>query len=193
LKYKNQNLRVEAATRSAAQNTSSHPTFELARSSRGIEERVGNPAHSARHPTPKIKNTKRSPFEAKRNGAREGNVFPIIKKFPIATKKGLYCTWIRQSERPGAPLVAVWIDPSMSCFRTDSEGKQHNAEELAVAHEDNDGVAEMPPPPAVATRQKRKPALHAAAATLLWMFTAVAGQGQRLQGLPVSSAVRAEQ
>lgn len=28
----------------------------------------------------------------------------------------LYCQWIRESRRPGAPLVAVWIDSEMRVF-----------------------------------------------------------------------------
>ena len=36
-------------------------------------------------------------------------------KLPLERKR-LYCAWIRQDERPGAPLVAVWMDPVMSAF-----------------------------------------------------------------------------
>jgi hypothetical protein len=28
----------------------------------------------------------------------------------------IYCRWIRDTRRPGAPLVAVWIDEEMRCF-----------------------------------------------------------------------------
>jgi len=43
-------------------------------------------------------------------------VFVTTRKLPIGPEKQLYCAWIRQKERPGAPLVAVWIDPTMSAF-----------------------------------------------------------------------------
>jgi hypothetical protein len=28
----------------------------------------------------------------------------------------IYCRWIRDMRREGAPLVTVWIDSNMSCF-----------------------------------------------------------------------------
>lgn len=64
-------------------------------------------------------------------------MFPIIKKWPIETKKGLYCVWIRQNERPGAPLVAVWIDPSMKCFHEGGETKEHSPAKLTFAMDYN--------------------------------------------------------
>jgi hypothetical protein len=93
-------------------------------------------------------------------------VFPTIKKFPMQAKKGLYCTWIRQTERPGAPLVAVWIDPSVSCFPA-AETKQRNAEEMAVTGDDGGGAVEIPPPPAIVARRKWKKTIRALAAMLL--------------------------
>ena len=126
---------------------------------------------------PKNQNTKRPPFQAKGNGAREGNVFPTIKKFPMHAKKGLYCTWIRQTERPGAPLVAVWIDPAIGCFPA-AETKRRNAEEVAVTGDDSGGVAEMPPPPAIVARQKWKKTIPVVIAMLLRVFAAMAAHGQ---------------
>ena len=31
-----------------------------------------------------------------------------------AKNNGLYCVWIRTNERPDAPTVCVWIDPTMT-------------------------------------------------------------------------------
>ena len=42
----------------------------------------------------------------------------------------LYCVWIRAHEGENAPLIRVWIDPSMSMF--DSQAKVHEPD-LAAA------------------------------------------------------------
>jgi hypothetical protein len=56
----------------------------------------------------------------------------------------LYCVWFRAHEGENAPLIRVWVDPSMSMF--DSQAKVHEpdlaaaqaAEALAsLAHEGN--------------------------------------------------------
>ena len=33
----------------------------------------------------------------------------------------IYCRWIRDTRRPGASLVAVWIDSEMRCFEPDRQ------------------------------------------------------------------------
>jgi hypothetical protein len=38
-------------------------------------------------------------------------------------RPSLYCVWIRAQEGENAPLIRVWIDPSMSMF--DSEATVH--------------------------------------------------------------------
>lgn len=58
-------------------------------------------------------------------------------------RPSLYCVWIRAHEGENAPLIRVWIDPSMSMF--DSQAKVHEPdlaaaraeEQLAVSKEDN--------------------------------------------------------
>ena len=58
-------------------------------------------------------------------------------------RPSLYCVWFRAHEGENAPLIRVWIDPSMSIF--ESQGKVHEADleaareeaQAAFAHEDN--------------------------------------------------------
>jgi hypothetical protein len=45
-------------------------------------------------------------------------------------RPSLYCVWIRAHEGENAPLIRVWIDPSMSMF--DSQAKVHEPD-LAAA------------------------------------------------------------
>jgi hypothetical protein len=55
----------------------------------------------------------------------------------------LYCVWFRAHEGENAPLIRVWIDPSMSMF--ESQAKVHEPDlaaardeaQAALAHEDN--------------------------------------------------------
>jgi hypothetical protein len=56
-------------------------------------------------------------------------------------RPSLYCVWFRAHESENAPLIRVWIDPSMSMF--ESQGKVHDSdleaaraeEQAALAHE----------------------------------------------------------
>jgi len=56
-------------------------------------------------------------------------------------RPSLYCVWFRAHEGENAPLIRVWIDPSMSMF--ESQGKVHDPdlaaaraeEQAALAHE----------------------------------------------------------
>lgn len=58
-------------------------------------------------------------------------------------RPGLYCVWIRAHEGENAPLISVWIDPSMSTF--DSQAKINEPDlgparaeaEAALSHEDD--------------------------------------------------------
>jgi hypothetical protein len=45
-------------------------------------------------------------------------------------RPSLYCVWIRAHDGENAPLIRVWIDPSMSMF--DSQAKVHEPD-LAAA------------------------------------------------------------
>jgi hypothetical protein len=47
----------------------------------------------------------------------------------------LYCVWIRAHRGENAPLIRVWIDPSMSVF--DSQAKVHEPD-LAAARAEED-------------------------------------------------------
>ena len=46
-------------------------------------------------------------------------------------RASLYCVWIRAQEGENAPLIRVWIDPSMSMF--DSQAKVHEPDLAASA------------------------------------------------------------
>jgi hypothetical protein len=56
-------------------------------------------------------------------------------------RPSLYCVWIRAHGGENAPLIRVWIDPSMSMF--DSQAKVHEPDlaaaqgeaEAALSHE----------------------------------------------------------
>ena len=60
-------------------------------------------------------------------------------------RPSLYCVWIRAHGGENAPLIRVWIDPSMSMFDSPAGGgacarsrRRHRAEEqAALAHEGN--------------------------------------------------------
>jgi hypothetical protein len=58
-------------------------------------------------------------------------------------RPSLYCVWFRAHEGENAPLIRVWIDPSMSMF--ESQAKVHEPDlaaaqdevQAALAHENN--------------------------------------------------------
>ena len=52
-------------------------------------------------------------------------------------RPSLYCVWIRAHGGENAPLIRVWIDPSMSMF--DSQAKVHETD-LAAAREEAQAV-----------------------------------------------------
>jgi hypothetical protein len=56
----------------------------------------------------------------------------------VAPRRGLYCVWIRAHEAGNAPLIQMWIDPSMSTF--DSEAKVHEPD-FAVSLADSQETA----------------------------------------------------
>jgi hypothetical protein len=71
----------------------------------------------------------------------------IINRKNSVPRPSLYCVWIRAHEGENAPLICVWIDPSMSVF--DSQAKVHEPDleaaraeaPEAVSQEDNSGNA----------------------------------------------------
>jgi hypothetical protein len=46
-------------------------------------------------------------------------MFDIIKnRKTLMPHRGLYCVWIRAHEGDNAPLIRVWIDPSVIMFES---------------------------------------------------------------------------
>jgi len=64
-------------------------------------------------------------------------MFDFIVNFKESERKNsvlrpsLYCVWFRAHEGENAPLIQVWIDPSMSMF--DSQARVHEPD-LAAAN-----------------------------------------------------------
>jgi hypothetical protein len=50
----------------------------------------------------------------------------IVNRKNGAARTGLYCVWIRAREVEGAPLIQVWIDPSMSTFESQANALEPN-------------------------------------------------------------------
>jgi hypothetical protein len=66
--------------------------------------------------------------------SREGTMFDfIINRKNSVPRPSLYCVWIRAHEGENAPLIGVWIDPSMSMF--DSQAKVHERDLAATSAE----------------------------------------------------------
>lgn len=67
----------------------------------------------------------------------------IFNRKNSVPRPSLYCVWIRAHQGENAPLIRVWIDPSMSIF--DSQAKVHEPDlaaacaqaQAALAHEDD--------------------------------------------------------
>jgi hypothetical protein len=54
-------------------------------------------------------------------------------------RPSLYCVWIPAHEGENAPLIRVWIDPSMSMF--DSQAHVHEPDLIAAREEADAAVA----------------------------------------------------
>jgi hypothetical protein len=54
-------------------------------------------------------------------------------------RPSLYCVWIPAHEGENAPLIRVWIDPSMSIF--DSQTHVHEPDPIAAREEADAAVA----------------------------------------------------
>jgi len=61
----------------------------------------------------------------------------ISKRRNSVPYASLYCVWIRAHQGENAPLIRVWIDPSMSMF--DSQAKVHEPD-LALARAEEDAA-----------------------------------------------------
>jgi hypothetical protein len=58
----------------------------------------------------------------------------IINRKNTVPRASLYCVWIRAHEGENAPLIRVWIDPSMSIF--DSQARVHEPDLAAARSEE---------------------------------------------------------
>jgi hypothetical protein len=68
-------------------------------------------------------------------------MFDFIKKENARVpKKSLYCVWIRAHGGENAPLIRVWIDPSMTMF--ESRAKVHEPDVEAARAESPVALAE---------------------------------------------------
>jgi hypothetical protein len=56
----------------------------------------------------------------------------ITNRKAYVPRANLYCVWIRAHEGQDAPLIRVWIDPSMTMF--ESQAKVHEPD-IESAHE----------------------------------------------------------
>jgi hypothetical protein len=59
----------------------------------------------------------------------------ILGKFlkSLVPREGLYCVWFRAREGKNAPLIRVWIDPTMTIF--ESGAKVHEPDLEAARSE----------------------------------------------------------
>ena len=55
-------------------------------------------------------------------------------------RPSLYCVWIRAHEGDDAPLIRVWIDPSMTVF--DSQARVHEPDLAAARAETETAVSQ---------------------------------------------------
>jgi hypothetical protein len=64
----------------------------------------------------------------------EGIMFDFIfSRKNSVPRASLYCVWIRAHQGENAPLIRVWIDPSMSIF--DSQARVHERDLAAAQSE----------------------------------------------------------
>jgi hypothetical protein len=56
-------------------------------------------------------------------------------------RASLYCVWIRAHEGENAPLIRVWIDPSMTMF--DSQARVHEPDLAAARAEEQVALADQ--------------------------------------------------
>ncbi len=63
----------------------------------------------------------------------------ILNRKNSAPRPSLYCVWIRADEGENAPLIRVWIDPSMSVF--DSQARVREFDLAAASLEERTAPA----------------------------------------------------
>ena len=56
--------------------------------------------------------------------SKEGSMFDFIVNFKESERKNyvlrpsLYCVWFRAHEGENAPLISIWIDPTLAAFKS---------------------------------------------------------------------------
>jgi hypothetical protein len=65
----------------------------------------------------------------------------IFRRKNNVPRASLYCVWIRAHEGENAPLIRVWIDPSMSMF--DSQARVHEPDLAAARAEEQAALADL--------------------------------------------------
>jgi hypothetical protein len=66
----------------------------------------------------------------------EAIMFDIMTNRKILVpQKSLYCVWIRAHEGDNAPLIRVWIDPSMTMFESQVKVHEPDVEAARAAIE----------------------------------------------------------
>lgn len=63
----------------------------------------------------------------------------IINRKNSVPRPSLYCVWIRSHNGENAPLIRVWIDPSMSIF--ESQARVHEPDLAAARAEAQAAIA----------------------------------------------------
>jgi hypothetical protein len=68
----------------------------------------------------------------------------IFRRKNGVPRASLYCVWIRAHEGENAPLIRVWIDPSMSMF--DSQARIYEPDLAAARAEEQAALADSEAP-----------------------------------------------
>jgi len=63
----------------------------------------------------------------------------ILNRKNSVARPSIYCVWIRAHEGENAPLIRVWIDPSMSMFG--SQAKMHEPDFEAARNNEQGAFA----------------------------------------------------
>jgi hypothetical protein len=75
----------------------------------------------------------------------EGTMKKLTNIFSkLAPQRGLYCVWIRAHDGENAPLIRLWIDPSMRMFET--RAKIHDQNLAAITADALAALSEDPTP-----------------------------------------------
>lgn len=104
-------------------------------------------------------------------------MFAINRKLPTEQRKGLYCKWVRRNEQPGAPLVAVWIDPAMQVFEKEAGRGSPGSEEILACEDGGERAGSSSRLRGNTKRANWWPTVgRGLAAALVWALVAIAAQ-----------------